>query len=139
MKFIDTNIFVYAYFIPKRTLQPHELALKEKSRAIIEQIDQGEPVTLCVINLSEIANILRTCFPPTELAQLLETLYMNDNIHVLSVTSETYLNAIHLSKSTNTKTNDYLIALLMKQHHIKEIYTFDKDFKNFPWVKIADL
>ncbi len=135
MKFIDTNIFIYAYFISKRTLKPNEILLKEKSRLILEKIDQGEEISLCVINLSEIANILRTCFSSIELAELLELLYTKENIQILSVSAEEYLQAISVSKQTSININDCLIALLMKQHHIKEIYTFDKDFKQFPWVK----
>lgn len=137
MKFLDSNVVIYAFFIPKRKLAAEELALKEKSRAIIEEIDRGEPVMISVVHLSEIANVLRTCFAPQNLAGLLESFYTKENVTILEVRPEDYLEAIHLSRSFQGKVNDCLAALLMKRQGVQEIYTFDRDFTAFSWMKVV--
>lgn len=136
MKFLDSNIVVYAFFVPKRQLSPAEQKLKEESKKIIEKIDAGEKVVVSVVHLSEIANILRTCFAPPDLVALFESLYTKENVHILDVSQSEYLEAIHLSKSLSGKINDCLAAVLMKKHKITEIYSFDADFKHFSWMKM---
>lgn len=137
MKFLDSNVVIYAYFIPRRELKPHEIELKEKSRRIIELIDTGERVTISVVNLSEIANVLKTCFSPQDLAELLVSFYTKENITIVGVSQYDYLAAINTSKMTGSGINDCLAAFLMKKLKIKEVYTFDEDFKRFDWVKIV--
>ncbi len=136
MKFLDSNVVVYAFFVPKRQLSSEEQQLKEKSKKIIGKIDAGEKIALSVVHLSEIANILRTCFSPPDLMVLFESLYTKENVSILDVSQSEYLEAIHLSKSLYGKVNDCLAVVLMKRYKITEIYTFDTDFKNFPWLKI---
>ncbi len=137
MKFLDSNVIVYAFFVPKRQLSLEEQQLKEKSRKIIGKIDAGEKIALSVVHLSEIANILRTCFSPQDLMVLFESLYAKENVSIFDVSQSEYLEAIHLSKSLHGKVNDCLAAVLMKKHKITDIYTFDADFKNFSWMKMV--
>ncbi len=136
MKFLDANIVVYAFFVPRRQLSSQEQQLKEKSKKIIEKIDAGEKVAISVVHLSEIANILRTCFAPSDLVSLFESFYTQENMVIFGVSQSEYLEAIHLSKSMNGKVNDCLTAVLMKKNKITEIYTFDNDFTTFSWMKV---
>lgn len=137
MKFLDSNVVVYAFFVTKRQLSLEEQQLKEKSKKIIEKIDAGEKVAISVVHLSEIANIIRTCFSAQDLMVLFESFYTKENVTILDVSQSEYLEAIHLSKSLQGKVNDCLAAVLMKKNKITEIYTFDTDFKNFAWMKIV--
>ncbi len=137
MKFLDANVVVYAFFVPKRQISHEEQQLKEKSKKIIEKIDAGEKVTVSVVHLSEIANILRTCFAPPDLTALFESFYAKENVTVLGVSQSEYLEAIHISKSLYGKVNDCLASVLMKKYKITEIYTFDADFKKFSWMKMV--
>mgnify|MGYP001574849451 FL=1 len=137
MKFLDSNVVVYAFFVPRRQLSLEEQQLKQKSKKIIEKIDAGEKVAISVVHLSEIANVLRTCFAASDLVSLFESFYTKENMIILGVSQSEYLEAIHLSKSLNGKVNDCLAAVLMKKNKMTEMYTFDADFKNFSWMKIV--
>jgi len=139
MRFLDSNVVVYAFFMPRRQLSAQEQQLKDKSKKIIEKIDTGEKVTLSVVHLSEIANVLRTCFASHDLVSLFESFYTKKNIIIVDVSQSEYLEAIHLSKSLNGKVNDCLAAVLMKRHKITEIYTFDADFEKFSWMKVVQV
>ncbi len=136
MKFLDSNVVVYAFFVPRRRLSPQEQQLKEKSRRIIEKIDAGEKIALSVVHLSEIANILRTCFSAPDLLALFESFYTKENVTIVDVNQSEYLEAIHLSKSLDGKINDCLAAVLMRKMGITAIYTFDTDFTRFSQMKI---
>lgn len=139
MKFVDSNIFIYAFFAPQRTLSPQEQHLKEKSKSIITRIDDGEKVTTSVINLSEVANVLKTCFTPEDMASLFESLLTKENVLLLGVQPNDWLSSITLSKRHHVRLNDCLVAYLMKQNHIAELYSFDRDFTAFPWVRIVQV
>ena len=137
MKFLDSNVVVYAFFVPRRQLSLEEQQLKQKSKKIIEKIDAGEKVAISVVHLSEIANVLRTCFAASDLVSLFESFYTKENMIILDISQSEYLEAIHLSKSLNGKVNDCLAAVLMKKNKITEIYTFDADFVKFSWMKMV--
>lgn len=136
MKFLDANILVYAYFKPSRKLKPEEKELKKKSRRIVKRIDKDEEVATSTVHLSEIANILATCFSSKDFADLLIDFQTKGNVEILNVSAADYLVATQRSKETDINLNDCLAAVLMKNNHIKEIYTFDKDFEIFDWVEI---
>ena len=58
MKFLDANIFIYAYYRPKKDLSEKEEAMKEQAKKIISNISQGkEQVITTVVHISEIVNI----------------------------------------------------------------------------------
>ena len=88
--------------------------------------------------MSEAANVLKTCFSISDLADLMESFHSKENITVTPVTEEDYLSAIHSSKTMHCKINDCLLAVLMEKYKIKELYTFDKDFKAFDWIKACN-
>ena len=53
VKFIDASVFVHAYLKPKRTLKPHEAAMKEAAKQIVTRVNGGEGVVISVVNLGE--------------------------------------------------------------------------------------
>ena len=60
MKFIDSNPFIYAFYKPKNELlDPNKKDLKNKSKAIISRINEGEKVLTTTIHISEVYNLLK--------------------------------------------------------------------------------
>lgn len=138
VKFLDSNILVYAFFETGRKLKEKEKDIKKKSREIVKKIDGGEKVSTSVIHLSEVSNILATCLSPKDLSELLISLSTKENVRILGVSSADFLMACQMNARVGIKINDCLAAYLMKVNGIKEIYTFDKDFKKIDWVKIRN-
>ena len=59
MRFLDANIFIYAFYKPKKQLSEKEDDMKEQAKKIISNISQGkEQVITTVVHISEIVNIL---------------------------------------------------------------------------------
>jgi len=131
MRFLDANIFIYAYYKPKRPLNQKEKQMKEQAKKIITNISQAkEEVTTTVIHISEIVNILKHGLKLEELNKLTLGLFMLDNIKIQGVTREQYLAATELAEELELESNDALAVDTMKQDNITEIYTFDEDFDN---------
>jgi len=129
--FLDANIFIYAYYKPKKPLNQKEKQMKEQAKKIITNISQAkEEVTTTVIRISEIVNILKHGLKVEELNKLILGLFMLDNIKIKSITREQYLAATELADDLKLESNDALAVDTMKQDNITEIYTFDEDFDN---------
>jgi len=52
MKFLDANVFIYAYYKPTRKLTEKQKEMKERSKAIIRRVNEGEAVITTVVHLS---------------------------------------------------------------------------------------
>lgn len=135
MRFLDANIFIYAYYKPVHDLSPKQRAMKEKSKEIVKRINEGEAVITAVVHLSEVSNILKRALPLDELAMLLIGLYSSDNIKILDVTKNDYLGAIELMDETKMDPNDSLAIQIMRREGVKEIYSFDRSFENVDEIK----
>jgi len=123
MRFIDSNIFLYAIIKPKGKIDPEILERKEKSRKILLRIKAGEEVVTTVVHLSEVANIHASI-------NLVKEVLLAKNIIVLPVSTMDYLKAVVLAEEKKVSINDALAYLKMKENSIKEIYTFDEHFRN---------
>ena len=129
MRFLDANIFIYAYYKPKRQLSQKEKHMKENAKKIISNISQGkEKVATTVVHLSEVVNILKHGMTMDELAKLITGLFMLDNVEIYGVSKEDYFVAVELSKDLKIDPNDALAIKAMKTSNINEIYSFDEDF-----------
>jgi len=130
MRFLDANIFIYAYYKPKKPLNQKEKHMKDQAKKIITKISQAkEEVTTTVIHISETVNILKHGLKLEELNKLILGMFMLDNIKIKSVTREQYLAATELADELELESNDALAVDTMKQDNITEIYTFDEDFE----------
>ena len=130
-RFLDANIFIYAYYKPRKQLLQKEKQMKQQAQQIIRNVTQGkEQVATTVIHLSETANILKHAMTSEQLTRLLRALYMHDNITIHGVTREAYLAAVELADDLKLEPNDALAIDIMKQNGVTEIYTFDQDFNN---------
>lgn len=129
MRFLDANIFIYAFYKPKRELTQKELWMKEQAKKIISNISLGkEEVLTSIIHLSEAVNILKHGMKAEELARFTISLFMLNNMKICGVTREEYFAAAELAEELKIDPNDALAVDLMRANNIKEIYSFDADF-----------
>ena len=104
MKFLDTNVFVYAYYKPKRQLSEKELQMKMLSKKIISDVSSGKvEVITTVVHVSEVANILKHGLSLEQLTVLIQGLFMLDNVKVLGVSAEEYFAAAELAEESRLK------------------------------------
>ena len=129
MRFLDANIFIYAYYKPKKQLTQREKQMKERAKQIISNISQGkEEVTITVVTLSEIVNILKHGMPLDQLTKIIRGIFMLDNVKIHGVTREAYFAATELGEDLRLEANDALAVDVMRMNNIEEIYSFDEDF-----------
>jgi len=129
MRFLDANVFIYAYYKPKRQLTQKERQMKEQAKKIISNVSQGkEEVTTTVVQMSEIVNILKHGMPLDQLANIIRGLFILDNVKIIGVTAEAYFAAAELGVDLKLEANDALAVDVMRQNEINEIYSFDEDF-----------
>lgn len=129
MRFLDANIFIYAYYKPKKQLTQREKQMKEQAKQIISNVSQGkEEVTMTVVHLSEIVNILKHGMPLNQLTKIIRGIFMLDNIKIHDVTREAYFAAAELGEDSRLEANDTLAVDVMRMNNIEEIYSFDEDF-----------
>jgi predicted nucleic acid-binding protein len=128
MRFLDANVFIYAYYKPKRELTEKEKQMKEHAKDTIRRINEGEEVITTVVHLSEVSNILKRALSMEDLYSLLIGLFSMDNVRIVDVTTEDYLGAIELMSELKMDPNDCLAVDVMRCEDINEIYTFDRGF-----------
>jgi len=127
-KFIDANVFIYAFLKPKRKLQPHEEKIKEAAKKIVARINDGEETITSVVHFSEICNILEGNLHIEAAHTIEKTLLLLDNIKIKEVSEENYLEAIAIAEDQHIGANDALAYAIMKATGLTTIYSFDEDF-----------
>lgn len=129
MRFLDANIFIYAFYKPKRGLTQKELWMKEQAKRIVSDISLGkEEVLTTIVHLSEVVNILKHGMEVEELTRFIISLFMLNNIIICSVTKEEYFAAAELAEELKIDPNDALAVDVMRANNVREIYSFDLDF-----------
>ncbi len=135
MKFLDANIFIYAYYKPKRQLSAKILKKKEESQKIIEKLENNEEEFITtIVHISEIINILKRGLDLEDLINIIANLFIRSNIEIVIVTPELYMESIDFSRKYFVDPNDALAIYLMKEKEISEIYSFDEGFDNLPGI-----
>ena len=131
MRFLDANVFIYAFYKPKRKLTEEQALMKERAKEIIKKLMNGsENFLTTVVHISEMANILKKVLPLKDLSLILSTLYCLENLEIVDITKEEYMLAIELMNEYKMDPNDCLAIYIMNKRGIKEIYSFDRDFDN---------
>lgn len=128
MRFADSNVFLHAFLIPRRTLTKEEQHVKDEAKTIVKRIERGEDVAMTTVHLSEVVNIIETGLNLQKSLGFLAWIITSENIKVHPVSAEDYESAMPLAKDSNISANDALAYLSMKTHKLKEIYSFDKHF-----------
>jgi predicted nucleic acid-binding protein len=131
IKFIDSNVFVYAYVKPKREISEKVSRMKEKAKEILMKINYGEErVVTSVVHMSEIANVVESLSSISKSIEIIENILNNKNIMVKDVTTQDYIEAVRVANREKVSVNDALAYVIMRNNNISEIYTFDeKHFK----------
>jgi len=130
MRFLDANIFVYAYYRPRRELTERERLMKNEAKRIIKGISEGEvEVLTTVVHMSEAVNILKHGMLLEHLIKVILGLFMLDNVKILGVSRDTYFAAAELGGDLKLDPNDALAVEVMRLGGIDEIYSFDEDFE----------
>ena len=129
MKFLDANIFIYAYYKSSRRLSEKGQEMKDQAQKIISDISEGkEEVVTTVVHISEVVNILKKGLTRELLNTTILGLFMLDNLTLVDVTKAEYFAAIAYGDDLNLEPNDALAVDIMHQKGIEEIYSFDKHF-----------
>ena len=136
MKFLDANIFIYAYYKPRRQLTQKEKQMKDEAKEVINGINQGkEEVATTVVQISEAVNILKHGIPSENLTSIIIGLFMLDNVKVEGVSREMYFAATELGRDLKLDPNNALAVEAMRLKGIREIYSFDEDFDKIEGVE----
>jgi predicted nucleic acid-binding protein len=129
LKFLDANVFIYAYYKPKKQLTEKEKRMKEQAKKIISNVSQGkEDVMMTVVHVSEVVNILKHGLSQDQLTIIIRGLFMLDNVKIVDVTRDAYFAATELGEDLKLEANDALAVDVMRQNGINEIYSFDEHF-----------
>ncbi|MCD6208998.1 MAG: type II toxin-antitoxin system VapC family toxin [Thermoproteales archaeon] len=128
MRFVDASVFVHAFLKPKRKLKPNEVEIKEAAKAIVRRINEGEEVGLTVVQLAEIANILEKYMPLEKAQQVERFLLYAPNVKVYGVEENICLKALDVAEEKEIGLSDAIAYVVMLQHNVREIYSFDRDF-----------
>lgn len=136
MRFLDANVFIYAYYAPNGTLTSKETQMKTDAKTIVRAIQtgQGEYLTT-VVHLSEMANILKHRLSIEKTNRLIATLLLLEHVKVVNVAPEDYLEASTLGKELSRDPNDALAVKVMREHGIHTILSFDTGFDNIQNLK----
>ncbi|MHA1604575.1 MAG: type II toxin-antitoxin system VapC family toxin [Candidatus Freyarchaeota archaeon] len=138
MKFVDSNVFIYAILKPRRKLTERIEELKNKAKRIFQRIIENEKVVTSVVHLSEVANVLEDAVDLTFSISFIEEIYKTRNIQVEQVAPEDYISAALGAKNMHISINDMLAYLIMQRKGIKEVFSFDKHFDNLKVIRIDD-
>ena len=129
MRFIDANVFIYAVLKPKTALPEAVLQKKNAAKEIFLRVNAGEPVTTTTVHLSEVANVAEDAAGISFAADLLSAILTKPTINVEPVSADDYRESIRLAQQSAISINDALAVLIMERLGIREIYTFDRHFK----------
>jgi len=129
MRFLDANVFVYAYYKPGKQLGARERSMKERAQEIIRGVSEGkEEVLTSVVHVSEVVNVLKHGMPLERLVVVVRGLFMLDNVKVVGVSREVFFAAVELGEDLKLEANDALAVDVMRSNGVREIYSFDEDF-----------
>lgn len=136
MKFLDANVFIYAFYKPKKELVEREMKKKEEAKKIIQEVNsKNEKVITSVVHLSEIVNILKHGTSLENTSKIISTLIQLENCIVVGVSRDDYQKATGECVKHQMDSNDCLAYEIMRKNKINEIYTFDKHFRNLKGIK----
>jgi uncharacterized protein len=132
MRFIDTNVFIYAVLKPKTSLPVAVMQKKAAAKEIFLRVNAGEPVITTTVHLSEVANVLEDAAGLSFTTDFLSALLLKPAITAEAVSADDYRESIRLSSKLGISINDALAVIVMERLGIEEIYTFDRHFQHAP-------
>ncbi|MFQ6074590.1 MAG: type II toxin-antitoxin system VapC family toxin [Candidatus Bathyarchaeia archaeon] len=136
MRFVDSNVFLYAILKPRRQLTNKEEERKAKAREIYDRIDGGEEVMTSTVHLSEVANVLEEAAGLRFSIDFTEALLRKGNVRVEGVTRGVCVSACVQAKRNDVGVNDAIAYMIMVQNNVREIYSFDRHFDRLDIVRV---
>jgi hypothetical protein len=138
MRFVDSNILIYALLKPKMEPDGRIAEVKKRSFEIIKRIQDGEKVATTLIHLSEVANIIASRSSVKASGEFIKEFLSLKNVEVAEVGVEDYLKASLIAIEKEIDVNDALAYLKMREMGIAEVYTFDKHFRKLDVVIVSE-
>ena len=135
MRFIDANVFLYAFLEPRGELTEDEMKLKQASKSIVLRVEKGEKVITSVVQISEVSNVLEARASNKVAREIIESILLNENIDIQEVNKGLYAASLELAKIHDIGINDCVALAVMQTNSIKEIYSFDTDFDKIEGIK----
>jgi len=108
LRFVDSNVFIHAFSIPRRPLTEKEVLVKNEAKKIVRRIEEGENVALTIIHLSEVLNILEARLNLQRALGFLSWIISSENVKVYPVSIEDYEKSMLLAKEKNVSIKDLL-------------------------------
>ncbi len=135
-RFLDSNLFIYAFYKPGRNLTSLERGMKDSSKKILGGIMDGrESVVTTVVHISEVANILKHSLQVNQIAEIIDGVFSLETVEVLGVTKNEYLAASELGRELEMDPNDALAFQIMLSKRLDEIYSYDRIFEKMSGIK----
>ncbi|MEM2086879.1 MAG: type II toxin-antitoxin system VapC family toxin [Archaeoglobaceae archaeon] len=129
MRFVDSNVLIYAFLKPKKEPDKSLAEIKNRAVEILKRIQEGEEIATTVVHLSEVANLIASRKDLKTSAEFIFEFMSLKNAKVFDVSEEDYLKASLIAIEKEVDVNDALAYLKMKENGIREIYTFDSHFR----------
>ncbi len=136
MRFVDSNVLIYALLKPKKEPDGKIAEIKKRSLEILKRIQDGEKIATTVVHLSEVANVIASRNSTRMSAEFVKEFLSLRNVDVLEVKAEDYLKASLIAVEKEIDVNDALAYLKMKERGIEEIYSFDRHFRKLDVVVV---
>ncbi len=118
MRFVDTNVFIYAI-----TAHPKFGGI---SKSILKRIENGEEAVTSTLVLCEIAWVLEAMGKQGEIATVLQKILSYKTLQVVEVSSDDLLIGAENMAALNLDFNDGVNIALMTRLGISETYSNDQ-------------
>ena len=112
--------------------------MKRSAQSIVKRISDKEKVGITAVQISEVANLLETHGSGETARKLERFLIFSPNITIYSVTKNNLMQACKVVdeyKNNKIGLSDCVAYVVMKDHDIREIYSFDKHFDVFKGIR----
>ncbi len=90
LRFVDSNVFLHAFLVPRRSLTEEEKYVKDEVKGIVKGIEEGEEVVTSTVHLSEVVNIVESGLSLQKSLGFLAWAVTSDNVKVHPVTLQDY-------------------------------------------------
>lgn len=118
MRFVDTDIFIYAL-----TAHP---SYGQTAKRILERIENGEEATTSTLVLCEIAWVLEAMGKQGEIEATLEKILSYKTLKTIEISSDDLLIGANNMAAHNMDFNDGVNIALMMRSGISEVYSNDR-------------
>ncbi len=118
MRFVDTNIFIYAL-----TAHP---TFGQTAKHILERIEKGEEAATSTIVLCEIAWVLEAMGKQSEIESTLQKILSYRTLKTIEISAEDLLTGANNMTIYHVDFNDGVNIALMLRSDVSEVYSNDK-------------